>query len=373
MGQEADAKKVILYGAGTQNLRMVYQPLVSSGCKVDYICDQDVQKQGKFFNGVEIISPEKLSEVCGEDTVEIIITVRTSELVREIREMLLQMKGVTVYTFEEFVQAKKLNSKVKRFSCIMAHLTDHCNLSCVRCSHFSPLAQKEFFTDLGEFEKDCRRLAELTEGDIDEFQLSGGEPLLHPEVAKFPYIVRKYLKKTQIIIITNATRLRNMSEEFFQSCVDNQVNIWISQYPLGLPYEELRQELADRGIGVTFGNTGNSKDKPKEMWGLPLKLVGGLDRQKNFDACLCMQYIIRHGRLYPCANSAYIDLFNNYFGKGLPGPEANGVDIYEVENLQELCQAISQPVPLCSYCDACNRMAPIPWRASRKTIEEWSI
>lgn len=365
--------KVILYGAGTQNLRMAYQPLVSSGCKIDFICDRDREKQGKRFNGIEIIAPEKLSEVCREENAEIIITVRTPKVVEEIKKTLLQIENATVYTFEEFVQAKKLNGKVKRFSCIMAHLTDHCNLSCVRCSHFSPLAQKEFYVDAAEFEKDCRRLTELTGGDIDEFQLSGGEPLLHPEAAKFPYIVRKYLKDTQIIIITNAIKLKSMPEEFFRSCRDNKVNVWISQYPLQLPYEDLRRELEDKGISVTFGNTGNSKDKPKEMWGLPLKLAGGLDSQENFDACLCMQYIIRHGRLYPCANSAYIDLFNNYFNKKLPGPEINGVDIYSVKNLQELCEAISKPIALCEYCDACNRMPPIPWCASHKTIEEWSL
>ena len=65
------------------------------------------------------------------------------------------------------------------------------------------------------FERDCCRLAELTGGDVDEIQLSGGEPLLHPEVEKFPYIVRKYFPKTKIIIITNATRL--IYEKFFFS------------------------------------------------------------------------------------------------------------------------------------------------------------
>lgn len=365
--------KVILYGAGTQNLRMVYQPLVSSGCQVDYICDKDKQKQGNYFNGVEIISPERLYQEYKDEPTEIIITARTPEVVEEIKESLTELENAIIYTFEEFIRAKKLNSKVKRFSCIMVHLTDHCNLSCVRCSHFSPLAKKEFFLDLDDFEKDCRRLAELTNGDVDEFQLSGGEPLLHPRVHEFPYIVRKYFRKTQIIIITNATRLESMKDEFFRSCTDNKANIWISQYPLKLPYEELRKKLDSEGIVVTFGNTGNSAEKPKEMWGLPLKLAGGLDAKQNFDSCLCMQYIIRDGRLYPCANSAYIDLFNNYFDKQLPGPEENGVDIYSVDSLDELCAEISRPVPLCEYCDACNRMAPVPWCASHKTIDEWSI
>lgn len=371
--QRDNIKKIVLYGAGTQNLRMAYQPIVSAGFPVYYICDSNKEKQNKTFYGIEVISPEKLYELDRVHMLQIVITARTENTIKEIKSVLSNLHNAVVYTFDEFIREMRLNGKVKRFSCIMAHLTDHCNLSCVRCSHFSPLTQKEFFVDIKEFERECRRLAELTGGDIDEFQLSGGEPLLHPQVAKFPYIVRKYLKKTQIIIITNATRIRNMPEEFFESCVDNNVNIWISQYPLNLPYEELKKELQERGISVTFGNTGNSKENPKEMWGLPLKLAGELDSQTNFDSCLCMQYIIRNGRLYPCANSAYIDLFNQYFEKNLPGPEVNGVDIYSVDNLQELCEAISHPVPLCRYCDACNRMSPIPWRFSNKTIDEWSI
>lgn len=366
-------RKIVLYGAGIQNLRMAYQPLVSAGQTVSFICDKDKDKQGKFFYGIEVISPETLRDMDKEDAFEIIITARTAQTVEEIKYSLKNLKNSVVFTFDEFIKAKKLNSKVKRFSCIMVHLTDHCNLSCVRCSHFSPLAKEKFFLSKEDFERDCGRLAELTNGDVDEFQLSGGEPLLHPQAYQFPYIVRRYFKKTQIIIITNATRIKNMTEEFYQSCVDNNVNIWISQYPLKIPYEEIRDKLEKRGITVVYGNTGNSKEKPKEMWGLPLKLEGGLDAQKNFDACLCMQYIIRKGRLYPCANSAYIDLFNGYFGQVLPGPEINGVDIYSVENLSELCEAISKPVPLCGYCDACSRMVPIAWRSSNKTIDEWSI
>ena len=40
-------RAIVLYGAGTQNLRMVYQPLVSSGNTVEYICDADEHKQGR--------------------------------------------------------------------------------------------------------------------------------------------------------------------------------------------------------------------------------------------------------------------------------------------------------------------------------------
>ena len=164
-----------------------------------------------------------------------------------------------------------------------------------------------------------------------------------------------------------------MKDSFFEACVDNKVEIWISQYPIKLPYEDIKKTLEDKGINVTYGNSGNTKDKPKQMWGVPLKIEGGLNGHQNFEDCLCMQYILRDGKMYPCANSAYIDLFNEYFNEKLPGPTCNGVDIFEVKSLEELTQRMSKSIPLCEYCDAKHRMEGIPWKSSEKKICEWAL
>lgn len=81
-------RSIVLYGAGTQNLRMVYQPLVSTGNIVEYICDADEQKQGKEFEGVKIISPLELEQLAQTQLLEIIITVRTEQVVNEIKSWL---------------------------------------------------------------------------------------------------------------------------------------------------------------------------------------------------------------------------------------------------------------------------------------------
>lgn len=366
---------VILYGAGTQNLRMAFQPIVSAGFKVASIVDKDEKKQGTLFYGIEIKSPEELLKYeKKKEKYRVIITIRTEKTASEVKKELLELKYAEISLFQEFIESEKLNGKVKRLSCIMVHLVDHCNMSCVRCSHFSPLAPQDgFYLDETLFEKDCRRLLKLTKGDIDEIQLSGGEPTLHPQSYVFPYIVRKYFQKTKIIMITNAILMKDMPDLFFESCRDNGVELWISRYPINFNYLEIINMLRSKGISATFGNSGNSADSPKEMWGLPLKLAGGMDRQHNFDCCLCMQYVLREGFLYPCANSAYIDLFNHFFHKGLPGPKINGVDIYKVQDLGELTRKISQAIPLCEFCDAQNRLPGIPWCVSKKNLCEWAV
>lgn len=60
-------------------------------------------------------------------------------------------------------------------------IVNHCNLNCIGCGHFSPLAT-EYFLPVEEFKKDCERLNYLTNGDIERMEIMGGEPLLHPSI-----------------------------------------------------------------------------------------------------------------------------------------------------------------------------------------------
>ena len=59
------------------------------------------------------------------------------------------------------------------------NIVSHCNLNCRSCSHFSPVAGKEYLPiELAEL--DFARLAELSGGDVQCIHIMGGEPLLHP-------------------------------------------------------------------------------------------------------------------------------------------------------------------------------------------------
>lgn len=64
------------------------------------------------------------------------------------------------------------------------HLAEHCNLNCIGCTHFSPLAEPEFL-EVEDFRNDIERLSYLTGGNARFINLLGGEPLLHPEINSF--------------------------------------------------------------------------------------------------------------------------------------------------------------------------------------------
>jgi ABC-2 type transport system ATP-binding protein len=47
------------------------------------------------------------------------------------------------------------------------HLTEHCNLNCKGCFHFSCIAEEEYLTK-EEFERDISRISELSKGVVKE-------------------------------------------------------------------------------------------------------------------------------------------------------------------------------------------------------------
>ena len=60
-------------------------------------------------------------------------------------------------------------------------IVKQCNFNCAKCCHFTPLYEGAWFKDLGEFEREIKRVAEFLhpQGAIS---LIGGEPFLHPQV-----------------------------------------------------------------------------------------------------------------------------------------------------------------------------------------------
>jgi MoaA/NifB/PqqE/SkfB family radical SAM enzyme len=103
------------------------------------------------------------------------------------------------------------------------NVVDHCNLNCKGCTAFSPVAEEKFM-EINVFERDCKRLSELTGGKIELIDLLGGESLLHPEIIKIMEIARKYFRSGDINIVTNGILLKKMPLGFWYGCRDNKIN-----------------------------------------------------------------------------------------------------------------------------------------------------
>ena len=95
----------------------------------------------------------------------------------------------------------------------------------------SPLA-KEWFCDVEQTEKDLSEL--LKKIQVLDFELIGGEPLLHPEITGLVRVVRKVYPKSNIFIVTNGSLLPKMPDDFWKCCRENKVWFGLSVYP---PYQ----------------------------------------------------------------------------------------------------------------------------------------
>ncbi|PZT47185.1 hypothetical protein B6S12_10405 [Helicobacter valdiviensis] len=154
---------------------------------------------------------------------------------------------------------------------IAIHLAEHCNLNCFSCDNFSQLAN-EGYCDIEVFENDIKRLYEISKGNIEQFRLSGGEPLLNKNCKDYFYILRKYFKNSSIWLLTNGILLLKQDAAFWKACKENGVSIRPTKYPIKLDWDKIKSKCIEFGIELQFFN--NEKIE-KTSFKTALNLRGG--------------------------------------------------------------------------------------------------
>ncbi|GHT88856.1 hypothetical protein FACS1894137_17430 [Spirochaetia bacterium] len=259
--------------------------------------------------------------------------------------------------------------KILRFE---VHATDHCNLNCKGCEHFSSVANEEFL-DINIFERDCARLSELTKRKIEDFAIVGGEPLLHPQITKIFDIARKYFPFDKIIVLTNGLLLLKLEDDFWENCRKNNIIVTITKYPIKLDFQTIEKKAQSHGVKMEYmGSTGTII---KTMRINPLDLEGNQIPKKSFKYCYMSNYCIhlRDGKLYTCPRVPNIHFFNQYFNQELKVTEKDYIDIFEVNNLTEILDRLCRPIPFCRYCNTTGVIHGTEWAISKQNIKEWTI
>ncbi len=248
------------------------------------------------------------------------------------------------------------------------HICEHCNLNCKGCYHFSPLAKEEFL-DVNEWEKDCKRLSELFNGEMEFISLMGGEPLLHPKICELLKITRKYFKIGDVSIITNGILLLDMKEEFWQVCRDNNVTIRQTKYPIEIDFTKIEEKAKNENVRFVYFNSGI-----KTLGYQPLDLSASQNALNNFNNCYRVNSCIAfsHGKLYTCFIPAHVHHLRDYFKLDIEINENDGIDIYKVENAEEIREHLNKPLSMCKYCNrnAASREGE-KWETSKKDLNEW--
>lgn len=276
----------------------------------------------------------------------------------------------TIDNLKTFFKIYRKFSGQKHLDYFCIHLTGECNLKCIGCDHFAPLAKGEYLAP-ETFEKDFKRLSELTSGKIKRIGLLGGEPLLHRRLTDFFIIARKYFPKSKIQIITNGILLLNQNDIFWKECKKNSIEIIVTKYPLNLNYDEIKKQARLNKVKFSFyGDTGKNI---KKSYKCTLDLTGSQNQLYNATHCFHFNRLcfLSEGKLYTCTVAPNIYRFNEKFNKNLPLSEKDYIDIYKAKDEKEILNFLSNPIPFCKYCDIKNRIYEIQWSRSKQNITEW--
>ncbi len=249
------------------------------------------------------------------------------------------------------------------------HLVEHCNLNCIGCTHFSPLAEPEFLS-VEEFERDIKRLSELTHKTARFIHLLGGEPLLHPDVNAFLRIARSYFPDTKIAVVSNGLLVPQMPTAFWETCREQNIVLAVTEYPIHFDYAAVRKKAANEQ--VLFESFSGDAER-YEMWKLSIDETGSGRPIDHFMKCQRSNACIfcSHGRIYPCPTMASIRHFNRFFHTNLELTEWDSLDIHQATDVNEILQFLSHPVPFCRYCKVDKRSYGLLWAKSKCEKSEW--
>ena len=194
----------------------------------------------------------------------------------------------------------------------------------------------------------------MTDAQLGQIFLLGGEPLLHPQLTQFFPIARELFPNTQIIIITNGILLPQQPDSFWEACKKSDIRIWVSLYRLKIDYETI--DARARQFGVFCGYTGT---KGNQYW------------VDSFSHCMVKNCVtLKKGKLYTCPTIAHIEHFNKYFGTNLEVTPYDYVDIYKIRNHESILKSMVKPVPFCRYCKTRDYQSCC-WEPTKKDIHEW--
>ena len=361
--------KAFIFGAG--NWGRGYVPLLKEKYDISGYLDNNVDLWNSRINGIEVFPPSVV-EQREFDIIIIAVSIPNNDKGLNIYRAI--NKQLSYYKVEKS-KIIPVNKLPKPFSlhAVDIHLTEHCNLNCASCTHFSNIAEKEF-VNIKSFEKDLNRLSELTDKDVNTIFLVGGEPLLHPEVIQLIDLARKYFNRTtRISLITNGILLSKQSPEFWECAKRNGLIIMISHYPIKLDINKIKELSVQYSITVGYEERLEyfRDPVPKPMCKRTYDLDGNGDITENFNVCNLSNNCItlKNGRLYPCILAPHSEHFFNKFGF-LKKSAKDSINIHKANNVEELINFVSKPIPFCRFCG--KKENNLEWKQSKGEISEWT-
>ena len=258
-----------------------------------------------------------------------------------------------------------------RLSYFVLNILDHCNLKCKGCDHFAPIAEKRFVT-LDAIENDLRQMSRIMNAAVTRIGVMGGEPLLHPDLLEILITARKEFPHTLIELVTNGLLLLSQGDTFWDVCRDYGIMIVTTKYPIQVDYDKIMQIADSKTVMFKFyGKTGETQ---KTSYKMPMDPEGMQEPKQSFWNCYhgngCS--LLMEGKLYPCTVAPNARHFNKKFNTNMELENGDYLDIYAIDNAEDLLAFLCTPKPFCRYCRTKERSAGHEWERSKQEMSEWT-
>ena len=373
---EVDEKKpLVIFGYAEVGIKIYERMSEEYPGRSIVFCDNSSLKQGTHEN-IKVISLQEAVRDYG-GAVYIVASLRHGkQMFQQLLEVGIPSEHINIelpgdIVGEELVKEQKQRLIPLESIHIEVNINKDCNLNCMGCDHFAPIAEADTL-ELEKYERDMKRLAVIMAGHIHRIILLGGEPLLNEHLLDYIKISRQCMPEVEIFIATNGTLLGKMTDDFWQTLKDDNAGLMVTKYPVKLDYEALRKIAEEKGVAWEYLG---SSESGRSLWHFPLDLTGSQDPMESFIHCVNANscHTLERGRLYTCSIAPNIKAFNDYFGKNVPLTEEDGIDIYKAENAEEILAFLAKPINFCRYCNVNGRTYDHGWEVSRKEIGEWTL
>lgn len=363
---------IIVWGAGRIG-GVAAHVLKKKGIKLIGFCDSAKDKWETEFCGYKVMSPEKLKTEYPEALV-LISTVFHVTIYDQLKEwgfenvydcaFLFMEIDFSDYDFwmdppyairnvEQYLAAvleqKKKEGTIDQ---IFLNITTACTLKCRDCSMFIPYVKKPCIYPSDEIMKDFMRVLSVL-GHIRIVNFYGGEPLLHPDLAKMIQSLKADKRIDRISFITNGTIVPN-SELIEVLKNEPRIMVRISDYgKISTKLDELTAILDDNGIAYEIANY--------TYWDAP-STIGVCNEseaqlRRKFIMCTsCNVLFILNRKAYLCSTGSAVGNMDVF-----PPSKTNCIQIEEYDGRDEdlfakdLKEFIGRPkkgmyLDACKYC-----------------------
>ena len=376
--------KIAIYGAGYYG-RYIYDEIVNhqnSKVSVSYWIDNYIGK--REICGLPVyMEKEFVSEHITNEVDAVIIAIENAEISQKITTSLLLQGYNQIYLvlpdsyktkIPIFDQNGKFSPCIKYYKEIRPTVefmevlvTNHCNLNCRRCAHFSNIDTENAFLDLDKYEQYLVQLRNKFE-NISLFQLIGGEPLLNPQLDRYVSLARKYLPGSRIEIMTNGLLILKMPRKLIDAIVQCNAFVCITQYP---PTREKLLQIVDffekERIRYHIYPLTTHFDKI-----LTLKGESGNKTYAKYAKSECVCHGIEDGRIYLCPSISRLYNAQEYFNIHITKEELINSSIDLMDNDVDgwdILQYFTHPTPLCRFCS--SERESLPWETGQPKKEDW--